>query len=306
MKSLTLKHFRYFDALAQQLHFGRAAEVCAISQPAMSLQIKELEALLGLVLVERQGRALRLTGMGTVLAARARAIVQSVDEVGDLMRRGADRLAGPLRLGVIPTIAPYLLPAVMAEVGAQFPDLDLHLRETTTARLEEDLRAGRLDAAILALPIAEPSFTEVSLFSEAFVLVRPLAEAEAPVPDVRGLAQMRLLLLEEGHCFRDQALAVCAPGGAAAREVMEGSSLSTLVQMVGAGIGVTLIPEMAVPVEARAAPVAIARFAAPAPRRTIGMIWRKSNPMGQQYLRLSGAVRDAGLAARAGAFPKGP
>ena len=164
-------------------------------------------------------------------------------------------MAGRLRIGVIPTVAPYLLPKVIGRLTALYPGLELSLRETVTPRLLQELQEGRLDCALVALPVSEPGLEEMALFSEAFVLVRPEADAARPVPDPAALREMRLLLLEEGHCFRDQALSFCAMSGVRAREVMDGSSLATLVQMVGAGIGVTLIPEMAVPVETRSAAV---------------------------------------------------
>ncbi len=295
MKGLTLKHFRYFEALAQHRHFGRAAEACAISQPALSLQIKELEEMLGAPLVERNRRQLRLTGLGEVLAERARGILQAVDEVGDLVRSARGDLSGPFRLGVIPTIAPYLLPDILKGLTARFPALDVQLRETITPRLVDGIKAGRLDAAIVALPISEPSFTEVELFSESFMLVRPWADADRPVPDGQALQKMKLLLLEEGHCFRDQALSFCGLGPLRTRDLMDGSSLSTLVQMVGAGIGVTLIPEMAVPIETRSAAVAVARFPAPEPRRTIGMVWRASSPLEPQLRQIADTVREAAM-----------
>ena len=298
MNGLTLKQCRYFLALARHGHFGRAAEACAISQPALSLQIKELEQMLGAELVERSGRQIRLTSLGRAFAARVEEILRSVDDLGNLVRASRDELSGPFRLGIIPTIAPYILPAVMARLAERFPALDVYVRETITPRLEEDIRSGELDAAILALPIAEPDLTEVNLFSESFVLVRPQADADKPVPDGKTLREMKLLLLEEGHCFRDQALSFCELGNAQPREQMDGSSLSTLVQMVAAGIGVTLIPEMAVPIETRSAQVAVARFENPQPSRNIGMIWRRANPMERKIMLMSGTVREAALAQR--------
>ncbi len=295
MKGLTLKHFRYFAALAQHRHFGRAAEACAISQPALSLQIKELEEMLGAPLVERDRRQVRLTGLGDVLAGRAGEILRAVEEVGDLARGSRDDLSGPFRLGIIPTIAPYLLPDILKRLMERFPRLDIHVRETVTPRLADGIRSGKLDAAILALPLSEPSFVEVELLSESFMLVRPLEDADKPVPDGHALQKMKLLLLEEGHCFRDQALSFCDIDAPQTRDLMDGSSLSTLVQMVGAGIGVTLIPEMAIRVETRSAPVSVARFRDPEPMRTIGMTWRKTNPLEQQLLTVSGIVREAAL-----------
>jgi len=213
------------------------------------------------------------------------------------MARGAEGAAlGRLRIGVIPTIAPYLLPGVIGRITAAHPQIDLMVRETMTHRLIEELGAGKLDCAIVALPVSEPALTEVALFEEAMVLVRPADHAHRPVPDMDTLAQMKLLLLEEGHCFRDQALSFCSLRNTLPREGLDGSSLSTLVQMVGAGIGVTLIPEMAVPVETRSAQVSIAALGAPHPKRTVGMIWRKSSALAGRLEGIAALVREAGMA----------
>lgn len=293
MINLTMRQLRYFEALARQGHFGRAAEACAISQPAMSMQIKELEEQLGTDLFERGARQVRLTAFGEEFAVRARDILRSVDELGDLARASRQRLVGRLRIGVIPTIAPYLLPTIIGNLTRLNADLDIQVRETVTPRLIGELTEGRLDTAIVALPISEPAFTEVRLFEEAFVLVRPGADAHKPVPEREALGKLKLLLLEEGHCFRDQALAFCNLNPSLTRELLEGSSLSTLVQMVGAGIGVTPIPDMAVAVETRSAPVSIARFSQPQPSRTVGMIWRKTSPLAKQLLQVSEVVRQS-------------
>jgi LysR family hydrogen peroxide-inducible transcriptional activator len=292
MKNLSMRQLRYFDALARLGHFGRAAEDCAVSQPALSMQIRELEDILGAPLVERGARQVRLTELGEEFALRARDILTAVNELDDLVRARTGPLLGRLRIGVIPTVAPYLLPEVITALQARYPGLDLRPREAVTQKLLEDLSGARLDAAIVALPISEPGLVEMPLFEEEFVLVRPPQEADHPVPSAQGLREMRLLLLEEGHCFRDQALAFCAPPRSAPRDMMEGSSLSTLVQMVSAGIGVTLVPEMAVPVETRSARVALQRLARPRPSRQIGMIWRRSNPRGDQMRVLGELVRE--------------
>ena len=296
MNEFSLRQLRYLDALARHGHFGRAAEASSISQPALSVQIRELEASLGLKLVERGARAARLTAFGEEFTARAREVLRAVDELSDMARAAGEGLSGRLRLGVIPTIAPYLLPRVIARLGERFPEVDIHIRETVTQRLIEELRDGRLDAAIVALPVSEPGLSETALFDEDFVLIRPEADADLPVPDGEALARMRLLLLEEGHCFRDQALSFCKMTSNLPREGLEGSSLATLVQMVGAGIGVTLIPEMAVPVETRSARVSVARFADPRPKRSVGMIWRASNPLAE---RLTDVAEEVGSAGRA-------
>ncbi len=293
MTNITLRQLRYFDALSRHGHFGRAAEACTISQPALSVQIKELEESLGTPLFERGARQVRLTGFGEEFAGRVRDILRAVDELGDMARASQDRLAGRLRIGVIPTIAPYLLPAIIGRLTRDHEGLDIRVRETVTPKLIHELEEGRLDTAIVALPISEPAFTEVALFSEEFVLVRPKADEDKPVPNREALREMRLLLLEEGHCFRDQALSFCTINSTLPRELLDGSSLTTLVQMVSAGIGVTLIPEMAVPVETRSASVSLARFDAPHPTRTIGMIWRKTTPLAGQLEQVADAVKRA-------------
>lgn len=293
MNNLTLKQLRYFEALSRHGHFGRAAEASAISQPALSQQIKEMEASLGIELFERQARQVRLSTLGEEFAVRAREILRSVDELVDLARASRQRLVGRLRIGIIPTVAPYLLPRIVSELSRSNPALDIRMRETVTPKLLTELAEGRLDTAILALPASEPSLQETPLFDEHFVLVRPLEDAGKPVPNREALKEMRLLLLEEGHCFRDQALSFCNMGATRARELMDGSSLSTLVQMVSAGIGITLIPEIAVPVETRSAAVSISRFEAPQPSRRIGMVWRRTSPIARQLQDLSDIVRQA-------------
>src|SRR6478735_7577842 len=261
MMNITLRQLRYFDALARHRHFGRAAEACSVSQPALSMQIKELEEALGGLLLERSARQVALTRFGEELEQRARDILRSVDELGDFARASQDRLAGRLRVGMIPTIAPYLLPRVIENLARLHPELDIHVRETLTPKLIKEVAEGRLDTAIVALPVSEPSLTEVALFTENFLLVRANEDAKTPVPSHEML-----------------------------REVLDASSLSTLVQMVGAGIGVTLIPEMAVTVETRSAPVSVARFKNPQPSRTIGMVWRKTSPLAAQLQQISEVV----------------
>src|ERR1700689_771764 len=290
MTKVTLRQLRYFDALARHVHFGRAAEACAISQPALSMQIKELEETLGGVLLERGARHVGLTQFGEEVAQRVRDILRSVDELGDFARASRDRLAGRLRIGMIPTIAPYLLPKVIENLARLHPELDIHVRETVTPKLIKEVAEGRLDTAIVALPVSEPSLTEIALFRENFLLVRPGEQEGTPVPSRETLREMKLLLLEEGHCFRDQALSFCNMQTSPPREMLDASSLSTLVQMVGAGIGVTLIPEMAVAVEMRSASVSVSRFKNPQPSRTIGMVWRKTSPLARQLLQISDVV----------------
>lgn len=293
MAELTLKQLRYFDAVARAGHFGRAAAICSISQPAISVQIKEMEQTLGIALFERGARVVRLTGAGEDLVLRVRSILGAVEELSDVARASGGQALARLRLGIIPTIAPYLLPAIMGALGAQHPNLDLHVRETLTPKLLNELSDGKIDAAIVALPTSEPSLQETLLFDEDFVLVRPAQDEGKPVPNGEALRKMRLLLLEEGHCFRDQALAFCSTSASVPRDGLDGSSLTTLVQMVSAGIGVTLIPQMAIAVETPAANVSVARFAEPRPSRQIGMIWRKRNPLADQLTRVAEVIRSA-------------
>ena len=298
MMNVTLKQLRYFEALAKHQHFGRAADACAISQPALSLQVKELENMFGTPLVERGSRKVFLTATGEELLRQGRKILAGVEDLGNLVRALDAPLSGALRLGIIPTIAPYLLPDIVAGLARDYPGVTLELRESVTNALIQDLLEARLDLAIVALPISESNLRELPLFEEDFVLVRPEGEAGKPVPSPKSLQSMRLLLLEEGHCFRDQALSFCDITQVQARQVMEGSSLSTLVQMVGAGLGVTLIPEIAMNLEQRAGGICVARFAAPAPKRSIGLVWRSTNPLSNQLVKLGDIIRAAGLQKR--------
>lgn len=300
MTNLTLKQLRYFEALARHGHFGRAAEDCSISQPALSMQIKALEDELGAELFERDKRHVRLTSFGEEVALRANGILRSVDELEDYARTSRNGLSGRLRIGVIPTVAPYLLPTLIGDLSRLYDGLDIHVRETLTPRLVQELKDGRLDMAIVALPVSEPSLTEIALFEESFVLVRPRGDEGKAVPNLEALREMRLLLLEEGHCFRDQALSFCKSPAQSMqpRDLLDASSLSTLVQMVDAGLGVTLIPEMAVTVETRSASVSVSRFNDPEPSRTIGMVWRRTSPLAKQFSEISETVRLSASACR--------
>lgn len=293
--NITLKQLRYFVALAEHAHFGQAAGVLSISQPALSVQIKDLETTLGQPLFERAPKRVQLTGFGQDFAERARAILHQVDELGDFARAAGDDGAGRLRLGVIPTIAPYLLPRVLPRLKSDMPGLDIGLRETLTPRLMDELSSGKIDAALVALPVGGPGFETVALFDEAMVLVRHASQAGDAVPGRAALNEARLLMLEEGHCFRDQALDFCQIDKNRRQGGLDGSSLATLVQMVGAGFGMTMIPEMAVPVETRAAAVATQRFATPEPTRTVGLVWRRTTPLTDQLQRVASIIKDAAI-----------
>lgn len=277
--NITLKQLKYFEALTQHGHFGRAADASAVTQPALSVQIKELEETLGMVLFERSARHVRLTSFGEDFSVRVRDILRAVDELGDMARAAQEDMTGRLRIGIIPTIAPYLLPQLIRHLGEAYPDLEVRFRETLTSRLVQELQDGLLDVAIVALPLNEQGFEETELFYEDFLLVRPEAQSNDPAPTREELQSSKLLLLEEGHCFREQAVSFCNLQPASQRDGLDGSSLSTLVQMVGAGIGMTLIPAIAAPIEARAAPVSLTALADSQPGRTVGIVWRKTNPL---------------------------
>ena len=293
MANFTLKQLRYFEALCRHGNFGRAAEASSVSQPALSVQIKDLEQNLGMALFERGPREVTLTTFGADVAVRVREILRASNELEDLAQTAKSNAVGRLRVGIIPTIAPYILPRVMRALTENYAGIEVQIRETLTPNLLNELKDGRLDTAILALPVSEANLIETPLFDEDFVLIRASADAADPVPNPDTLREMKLLLLEEGHCFRDQALSFCNFPSTRPWEGLDATSLSTLVQMVAAGIGVTVLPEMAISVETRAADVSITRFDNPAPMRTIGMVWRKSTPMTDQLSNIARTIQDA-------------
>ncbi len=291
MNEITLRQLRYFDALARHRHFGKAARDCSVSQPALSVQVRELETSLGATLVERGARQITLSSLGEALAQRAYRILREVDELGDLARASGNPLTGPLRFGVIPTVAPYLLPACIQGLNIRYPALQLQPRESITETLLRDINENRLDVALVALPVADSSLNEVVLFKEKFVLVRSAADADQPAPDLNTLRTMRLLLLEEGHCFREQTIRYCNLRPRSGQTIMEASTLSTLVQLVGSGIGVTLLPQMAVSIETAAAAVSVTELDRPQPTRQIGLIWRKNHPLSDSFNELADALK---------------
>jgi LysR family hydrogen peroxide-inducible transcriptional activator len=282
--NITLRQLTYFKALAEQRNFGRAADVVHVSQPALSVQIRELEKTLGATLVERQARDVVLTPFGRRILAHAEKVLAATQALSDAARwRGG--LAGQLRLGLIPTIAPYLLPNALEALRSRDISLDVQVQEAKTDRLLADLRAGHLDAAVIALPSGEEGLIEVPLFEDRFLLAGTKARldaqgrgagAEALRPMELGASQ--LLLLEEGHCLTDQALDVCGRGRGHAQINMGASSLSTLSRLVAAGFGLTLMPELAALQEQRAAPdMHLMRFSAPEPARQVGLIRRAAS-----------------------------
>jgi LysR family transcriptional regulator, hydrogen peroxide-inducible genes activator len=281
MGTPTIQQLRYAVAVADERYFGRAATATHVSQPSLSAQVRELEGRLGVTLFERTTRGVLLTPAGEDLVARARRVLTEVDDLVAAAERLAEPGVGPLHLGVIPTVAPYLVPGLVSRLRRELPGIELHLHEEQTDRLQGQLADGRIDAAILALPVARPGLEERELYTEAFVLAAPkghrLVQRGSCGPE--DLATEPLVLLEEGHCLRDQALDVCSLAGREGGTEIQGTSLGTVVQMVAAGLGVTLLPASAVPVEVKGdTPVAVARFAKPRPSRTIGVVWRSSSP----------------------------
>ena len=276
----TLKQLRYLVALADAGHFGRAAAAANVSQPALSVQIRELEAALGVRLVERGPREAVVTPTGREIVRRARRILEDVGEIEQVARwdRG---LAGRLRIGVIPTVAPYLLPSALPLMRARNLSLDLGVREALTDRLIAEVREGALDAAVVALPVGEPDLAAVPLFEDRFLLAGSEARLAALAADGHALRPEtmqpgQLLLLDDGHCLADQALAACAMDRTRAHLDLRAASLTTLCRLVSEGFGLTLLPALAAPAEYAAAPdLRLARFADPEPRRTIGLVRRR-------------------------------
>ncbi len=302
---LTLRQMRYFDALATARHFGRAAELAHVSQPALSAQIMEMEEHLGVKLVERSRAGTFLTAIGEEVLAQVRSILADVDRLEESARQRPGTLEGRLRLGVIPTLAPYLVPQLIPYLRQRYPAIEIELKESLTDRLIADLGEGRLDAVVAALPIDAEGVVTRSLFSDRFfmaiadndrtVLMSPLTEDQVDIS--------QLLLLEEGHCLRDQALAVCNTAGKRQLTSFGATSMATLLQMVANGMGMTLIPEIAVPSEAARNAIRIVPFAAPEPARDVGLVWRRSNPRGRDMDALAEAIVACaqGVATRAAA-----
>ncbi|HXO65984.1 MAG TPA: LysR substrate-binding domain-containing protein [Steroidobacteraceae bacterium] len=276
---LKLKDLRYLVAVADQRHFGRAAARCFVSQPTLSTQLKKLEHSLGVQLIERTPNNVSLTEAGEQIVARARRILEASDEVVALARSQRDPLSGRLRVALLPTIGPYLLPRVTRAIRRGLPRLELMLYEYQTAPMLEKLHAGELDLGILALPVELGGLEARELYSEPFTVALPEGHALARRPSVRvgDLKGERLLLLEDGHCLRDQALEVCARAGVSDSQDFRATSLETLRQMVATGAGVTLLPELAARGGSGSARgVAIRPFVRPAPVRQVGAVWRRS------------------------------
>lgn len=298
----TVAQLRAFVAVAEYRHFGTAAQRLGVSQPTLSQALASLEQGLGVVLIERSTRKVLVTEAGRALLGKALAALEAVDGFVSAAAGVGAGMVGGLRIGMIPTVAPYLLPAALPALGAAYPDLHPHLVEDQTERLLESLRGGALDVAVIALPSGGAGLVEIPLFDEDFVLVvpegHPLAGRDDLAADV--LDELPLLLLDEGHCLRDQTLDLCRLVGATpALGDTRATSLATVVQCVAGGLGVTLVPESAVPAETARGGMATARFASPAPGRTVGLVYRKSSGRHDDFRALAAVLAERAPAGRA-------
>ena len=291
---ITLRQLRYLEALDRTGHFGRAASECSVTQPALSQQVQELEKHLGVILVERQRGAMRLTPEGARVIEHARTILDEIRAIESVA--SADHgLAGEVRLGMIPTIAPYLLPQLLPQIKERFPDARLNVRETQTDHLVKEVGDGRLDLIVAALPLDHASLEICPLFDDRFLLASSAAGPIPPETDLAGyIAGQQLLLLEEGHCLRDQALRHCDAAGIRHGRIFGTSNLATVVQMVANGLGVTLVPELCVPLETGRSDVRLTRFGEPEPFRTVALAWRKASPLARQYHKLGEMISRLG------------
>jgi LysR family transcriptional regulator, hydrogen peroxide-inducible genes activator len=291
---ITLRQLRYLASLARHRHFGRAAADCAVTQPALSMQIRELEREIGVDLVERRPGDIALTETGVGVAQRAARILAATHDLVDFARH-RDVLTGELRLGIIPTLAPYVLPRVLPRLQSGYPRLHLDVRETLTQVLIGELIAGNLDVVLSALPVEGADVETLQLFVDPFLLAVP---ADDPMPQrgrvaVADVDRRRLILLEEGHCLRDQALAFCAGASGDAPAGLGATSLATVMQMVANNYGVTLLPEVAAGDNVRDSRVRLLRFAEPQPARVVGLAWRRTSPRKRDFIALGEVVVQA-------------
>jgi LysR family hydrogen peroxide-inducible transcriptional activator len=291
---MNFRALQYFVKLAELKHFSKAAEACFVSQPTLSTQIRKLEEELGVSLVERAPRHIMLTPIGEDIAHRARHVLRDIEHIKTAARRSKNPATGTIKLGLFPTLAPYLLPHVIPVIRNKFPELKLQLAEEKTEDILKMLDQGRLDAGLLALPVDDPGLETKVLFEEPFVAAMP---ANHPLSDhkticVKDLVGEELLLLEEGHCLRQQALAVCKLAGAHERVDFHATSMETLRQMVATNAGVTLMPVLAVkPPIPKTDNIAFRPFSSPAPSRTIVLVWRSSSPLGKFLRQLAESLK---------------
>ena len=291
---MTLTELRYITAVARERHFGRAAEACFVSQPTLSVAVRKLEDELGVMLVERTRRQVAMTDVGEAVAQQARKILTEVKAVEEIVQSFNDTMAGELHVGLIPTLAPYLLPRIMPGIRSQYPKLKLWLHEYQTSVLLEQLRRAELDLLILAVPVDTDEFSEMHLFDEPFLLAVPKDEelAQQSIITLAELRKREMLLLEEGHCLRGQALDVCFRAGATENVGFHASSLETLRHMVGEGMGMTLMPELAVPKKmTKKDDIRYIEFSDPKPNRQIGMLYRKNSYREETFNNISELIK---------------
>ncbi len=291
----TLRQLHYLESLSRHLHFGKAANECSISQPALSVQIKELEGILGVPLFERGRNGVIITNEGKEVVRRARTVLKEVADLNDYAK-GSIGMAGPLRIGIIPTIAPYILPRMLPLLKTEFPQMEPLIRESRTEQLVDELTNGNLDVIIAALPLGENIFSVMRLFEDPFLLALP--RASRPPKSNRELSQFirdeQLLLLEEGHCLRDQALQHCDIAGVQYGKIYGTSNITTLVQMVSNGLGITILPKMCLDLELRDDTIQLVEFQKPVPYRIIGIAWRKSSPNSRHFETIGAIVKRFG------------
>jgi len=276
---MNLRDLKYLVAVAEHRHFGRAADACFVSQPTLSTQLKKLEEELGVTLIERTNRQVLLTPVGDRVVAQAERVLREANQLSIIADEYADPFGGEFRLGMIPTVAPYLLPKILGPIRKALPTLQIQLTEGQTAVISRLLREGDLDAVILALPLEEENMVQRQLYREPFYLAvsRHHPKAGRKTVSVEDLEEEQVLLLEDGHCLRDQALAVCSTHNAVENTNFRATSLETLRQMVVADVGVTLMPKLAVPAKP-AAGIRYIPFRGEIPHRDIGLCWRRSSP----------------------------
>ncbi|MFD1951623.1 hydrogen peroxide-inducible genes activator [Sphingomonas arantia] len=282
----TLKQLQYLVALEEQGHFGRAAETCFVTQSTLSAGLRELESLLGTMLVERTRRVVRFTPLGSRIAAKARRVLREAEELADMARAAGKPLSGDLRMGVIPTIAPFLLPRMLPRLRAEWPDLKLYLREETTGAACDSLHRGHLDCVLLALPYQCGDVDTLKLFDDRLYVAFPGGQVIDPPPRIApdAIDETQLLLLEDGHCLKDHALAACNRPELRSEASMLGTSLHTLVQMVDNGLGVTLLPAMAIRAGIlRHTQVVAVPLDADHPSRQIALAWRRGSPREREF-----------------------
>jgi LysR family hydrogen peroxide-inducible transcriptional activator len=292
----TLKQLQYLVALKDHGHFGRAAEACFVTQSTLSAGLRELESLIGITLVERTRRVVRFTPLGMRIAEKAQRVLREAEELGDLARAAGKPLSGDLRMGVIPTIAPFLLPRILPKLRAAWPDLKLYLREETTSAACDSLHRGHVDCVLLALPYHCGDIESVDLFLDRLFVAFPGDDLQAPPETIAadGIDESRLLLLEDGHCLKDHVLSACNRPELRAEAAMLGTSLHTLVQMVDNGLGVTLLPQMALDAGILNNTDIIARpLDAEHPSRRIALAWRPGSPRDKEFRLLADALRSA-------------